>query len=218
MFSVSDFRPETWGELVLTGLLVVAIAVTAAGVGFALVVPKDDDPYTEFYLASIDESGDSAVSNPQTAFASGEIEPVRLGITNREDRRLRYVVVVERHRTVARNNATDARTEREVARLRTTVEPGETRVLNWTNDTPITGDGVRLVFLLYRGTAPEDPTWSNAYRHLRLRIDGSDEPAVRRPKVAEKPFARQVTKSESRPVRNRRGTGLVPSDNLSRPE
>jgi len=40
----------------------------------------------------------------------------------------------------------------------------------------MSGDRLRVAYLLYRGSVPDDPDVANAYRELHLWINASDTP------------------------------------------
>lgn len=68
-------------------------------------------------------------------------------------------------------NETSVTEREELDRVSTTPEHGET----WQEEYPVTptmtGEGLRLTFLLYDGEVPVEPTRENAYRELHLWID-----------------------------------------------
>jgi len=158
----------------------VGLVLLASSVAFALVVPPTHAAFTEFYVVTGDATG--ATGTPyRTTFAAGRTQPVTLGIKNHEHRTVDYTVVAATQAPGPDGGGSGALTV--VGRASATVADGATRQLDVPVKPSRTGDGQRLVFLLYEGDPPARPTTATAYRVLNLSVDvtGGATPAASTP-------------------------------------
>ena len=160
-------------EMALALFLAVAIVAAMSSLTFALAVPTDGESYTDFYLVTENEtSGELTAANYPTDLTRGESEPLTVGIENHEDRAMSYSVVVKLQR-VETGDGTTVLEDRELDRFGTRVADGET----WTDEYQVTptivGEDLRLVFLLYEGEPPAEPSRANADESLYLWVDVS---------------------------------------------
>lgn len=165
------FEPETQVDRILNLILVVSLVLAMSSVAYAVFVPKPGEAFTEFYLLTENESGDLTAANYPSNFTVGESKPLVVGITNQEHQQVNYSVVVQLQRVRTSNNSTEVLERETIERFQPTLSENET----WTrrhNVTPtMTGDRLRLAYLLYRGTAPSQPTVENAYRETHLWVN-----------------------------------------------
>ena len=168
------FRPDSRADATLNVLLAVSLVLASASVGYATLAPRDGEQFTEFYLLTENESGGLAAADYPTNFTRGQGEPLVVGIQNHEGESKRYTVVVALQRVDQRGNETTVLEQRELRRFRAQVGANET----WTRAheiTPtMTGQRLRIVYLLYRGSPPTDPGVTTAYRELHLWINASE--------------------------------------------
>lgn len=156
------------------GLVVVVLAATS-GLSLALVAPADGESYTTMKILTEDESGELVTDGYPQELSAGESASLVLGVENHEDRQTSYTVVTELQSVRVDGNTTTVTGERELARTSQTVADGETWYERQTFAPDLTGEDLRLVFLLYRGEPADDPTRSNAYRYVHLSISVTDE-------------------------------------------
>lgn len=170
------FAPATRTDAALNVLLVVSILVAVSSVGYAVAVPKQGETFTEFYLLTENETGARVAADYPTDFTRGDGKPVIVGIGNQEHESVAYTVVVELQRVRVANdsNTTTVLAERELDRIQTRVTHNETWTTTYTVRPTMTGERLRLAFLLYRGAVPAEPTVDNAYRELHLWVTVSD--------------------------------------------
>lgn len=171
------FDPDTRLDGALNALLVASILLAVGSVGYAVAVPKQGETFTEFYILTENESGVLVAANYPTEFQRGESKPVVIGVGNQEHQRMAYTVVVELQgvRIVGANNTT-VRVQEQVGldRLRTgSLGHNATWRHRYAITPTMTGEELRLAFLLYRGKAPPRPTVNNSYRELHLWINVS---------------------------------------------
>ncbi|EMA51884.1 DUF1616 domain-containing protein [Halococcus salifodinae] len=169
------FEPETRLDAVLNVVLVVSLLLAVSSVGYAVMVPKSGESFSEFYLLTENESGALVADDYPQNFTVGQGQPLTVGIGNHEHEQVEYSVVAELQRVSIRNNSTTVRERQELDRFSRTVPANES--VNWTHDvTPsMTGERLRLVYLLYRGSPPAEPTVENAYRETHLWVNVSSQ-------------------------------------------
>ena len=169
------FEPETRTDRVLNVLLVVSVLLAMASVTYAVAVPKQGESFTEFYVLTENETGDLVADDYPTEYEVGDSRPLTVGIGNHEHQDMEYTVVVALQRVEVSNNTTRVLAEDELQRLDTAVPNNETwhRRINVTPT--MTGQRMRLAFLLYREAPPSEPTVENAYRELHLWVNVTAE-------------------------------------------
>ena len=170
-------RPATRADAALNVLLVVSLLLATTSMGYALFVPSEGEAFTEFYLLTENDSGGLVAADYPRNFTQGEGKPLVVGIDNNEGEPIEYTVVVSLQRVErVGNNTTRVIEERELRRFRAQVAPNETWRRSHTLRPTMSGDRLRVAYLLYRGSVPDDPDVANAYRELHLWINASDTP------------------------------------------
>jgi uncharacterized membrane protein len=173
------WRPPTDSSArsVSRAFFVLTVLLAVASVGYAMGgQPSEDGDRTEFYLLSENETGALAAENYTSNLTAGQDEEYHVGVTNNGESPQRYTVVAELQAV-----SVDGETVRtvEAERLKTTerrVAPGRTWQGELTVEPTMTGDRLRLTFLLYRGDAPVDATTEDAHRsvHLWVSVSGGN--------------------------------------------
>lgn len=159
-------------DLGLNLLLIVSIVIAVGSVGYVFSVPTEGEQSTEFYMLSETDDGDLIIGGYPTSFAEGEVRPVTLQIKNEEYERMDYTVVVELQRIRTEDGATTVVERRELDRLSAAgIEHNTTWTRQYDIEPTMTGDRMRVVFMLYRGSAPEDAAIGDAYRDLKLQVN-----------------------------------------------
>lgn len=162
-----------------TGLnvaLAFLVVFAVVGVGAAVALPKDGEQYTELYLLTEDpDTGNLTATGYPDNLTVGEPRDVYVGVGNREAATTTYTVVVELQRLGTVDGERTVVEEATLDRFETTVPRGERAQVRRTiaPGPALTGEDLRLTFLLYRGTPPDDPTVSNAYRQVHVWVDVS---------------------------------------------
>jgi uncharacterized membrane protein len=188
-------EPDSRADLALNVLLVVSILLAVTSVTYAVAVPKEGESFSEFYLLTEDDSGELVADGYPTELVAGEGRELIVGIGNNEFRRVNYTVVVELQQVAfetsqrdvtPRANATrDGQNvtsvsvveEDEIGRFRTALGHNRTYQESYEVRPTLTGDEMRLAFLLYREEPPQEPTVENAYRETHLWVNVS-QPAA----------------------------------------
>jgi uncharacterized membrane protein len=152
--------------------LAAAVIVAVAAVGYAVAAPGPEPGYTSVSLLSQNETGKFVADDYPQNFQSGEGRPLVVELTNEERSRTDYSVVVELQRVrQADDGGAEVLEERKLATFTPTVESGETWRTTHEVTPTMTGEDLRLVYLVYKGEPPEEPTTENAYRHVHVWID-----------------------------------------------
>jgi len=171
----SGIVPDSRADAALNVLLVASILLAAGSVTYAVAVPKEGEQFTEFYLLTENESGDLVAAGYPTNMTRGQSASLVVGIGNQEHEQVEYTVVVELQRVEITDNATNVTVldERELRRFTVDLAHNETWHNQHTVTPTMTGERLRLQYLLYRGEPPADPTVENAYRELHLWVNVS---------------------------------------------
>ncbi|RLM95912.1 DUF1616 domain-containing protein [Haloarcula sp. Atlit-7R] len=165
------FSPASRTDAVLNVLLVLSILLAAASVGYAITVPKDGERFSEFYLLTEDEDGELVADGYPTEFRQGEGRSLIVGIGNQEHERTEYTVVAELQRVERVGNETQVRERSELRRFQPTLGHNETWQRQHEVTPGMTGDRLRLQYLLYRGSPPATVDQSTAYREVHLWVN-----------------------------------------------
>lgn len=177
-------EPETRMDGVLNVLLVASVLLAVGSVAYAVAVPPQGEQFSEFYLLTEDEDGELVADGYPTDFVRGESASVVAGIGNNEYERTNYTVVIELQEVEAVNgtnvsegeplnstNETPVVDRQRLGKLSATLEHNETWQQSHELTPTMTGENLRVQYLLYRGDPPVEPTRENAYRSLHLWVD-----------------------------------------------
>lgn len=170
------FEPETKVDATLNVLLVLSVLLAVGSVGYAVAVPSDGESFTEFYYLTEDENGELVADNYPTEFELGESKPVVVGIGNHEHRQMNYTVVIElQNVTFTGPNGTEevVHASDEIGRYQTRLADNRTDHRTVQIEPTMTGQRLRVLFMLYRGDAPADPSLETAYRETHLWVNVS---------------------------------------------
>jgi len=167
--AAADSRFEAVLNVGVVAVVLLALATSA----YAVAVPPDGERYTEFYVSTENGEGDLSFSDYPERFRPGEAEPITVGIENYEGESVDYSVVVQLQRVAGDANDSTVTRRVPVDRFSTSVGPNETRHVgrNLTVSDRLTGESLRLQFLLYEGPVPDQPTADTAYRSVYLWVD-----------------------------------------------
>ncbi len=172
------FDTETRTDVILNVALVVVLLFSVVSIGYAVGIPKEGDSYTKFYLLTENESGTLVASDYPTNFSRNESKPIHVGVENVEHRPVSYTVVAQLQR-VSDENASTVTKRDELWRTQRSLDAGRTWRTQRSIDPTMTGERLRLVFLLYTGSVPQSPTISNADEeaHLWISVSGTNSTA-----------------------------------------
>lgn len=165
----SGFHTDSRLDSALNVVLVAAVVLAVGSVAYA--VTTDEVSSTEFYLLTETEEGRLVADDYPTKFVLNESRPLVVGIDNNEGTKTHYTIVVELQRVKSTENGVRVLRERELSRFLTTVPANGTRLVDYRVRPTMTGQQLRLTFLLYRGKPPSEPTIENAYRETHLFVN-----------------------------------------------
>lgn len=158
---------RTRSETAVNVVLAVSVVAAAAALGFAVAAPQSGGGFTDLHLTTESANGDLVAANYPDSLGS-DATPLVLTVENQEGTTQQYTVVAQLQR-VADDGSVTRRT-----RL-TTFSPAVRAGEEWTTrhqPTPqMTGNDLRLTYLLYKGDAPATPTRENAYREVHVWVD-----------------------------------------------
>ena len=162
---------DTKNEKIVNIALALSVLFLLASLTYSLGTPKQN--FTEFYLLTEDnETRDLVAANYDTNLSVGEKSSVYVGITNHEHRKMEYTVVTQLQRVETVGNNTTRVVDREsLGEYGVELRDNETSIEKKTYTAGMTGERLRLAFMLYRNKAPPNPTIRNSYEDLHLWIN-----------------------------------------------
>jgi len=165
----SDRSAESGVSFAPTLAVAFAVLVVASSITFAVTVRDDGEQFTELYVLSENDQGELIAAGQEMSFTEGETRTLTVGIENREDELVDYTLITEVQQ-ISSSNGSVMQT-RQVGR--STYSVGEGEAVRFRSQVPlnVTGERVRLVYFLYAGDPPSDPTVVNAYREVHLWMD-----------------------------------------------
>lgn len=151
-------------------ILVVGFVVAAGGLGAALLTADHGENFTEFELTTVDpDSGDHIADGYPNEIQAGDDDEVWVGISNNEGESMEYTVVIELQAVGSDGEVTERES---LDRFTVSLEDNETWRDAQTIAPTLTGDDIRIVFLLYKGEPPADgnTNMDDAYRHAHFWV------------------------------------------------
>lgn len=157
---------ESTGTAVANVLLAGSVVLALGAVGVAFAVPQEGATFTHFAVGT-EQEGEFVTDDYPDDLAVGEVAETAVLIENNEGGPMEYHVAT-RFEQVQDGTVTVVQDADEFT---VTVESGETATESYSATRSITGDNVRLRFLLYRDEPPTDPRPETAYRTVHIWID-----------------------------------------------
>lgn len=170
------FRPDDRADAALTLLLVASVLLAAGSAGYALTVLPQDDEFSSVQMLAEDDDGELVADEYPTELEVGDTGEVVLEIENQEDRSVTYDVVLVEQNVETDDDDVVLQDEQELDHLEVQLDDGE----RWTDEyelEPTSTGEVRLIWLVYLGDVPDDPSTENAdhYVHLWLEVTDDDD-------------------------------------------
>lgn len=194
-------EPDSRGDAVLNVVLVVSVLLAFGSVGYVVAAPQQGESFTEFYLLTESDDGELVADNYPTEFTVGQPRSLVVGISNQEHKPTSYTVVVKLQRVRFVNDSdsnatqTSVLAQNELKRMEIQLGQNET----WHNPHQVTpqmsGERLRLTYLLYQGEPPASTSTANAYRELHLWVNVTAPTTENR--VAVQPTTTPVTTASS---------------------
>jgi len=182
-------EPDSRGDAVLNVILLLSLVLAVSSVGYAVMVPNDGESFSELYLLTKNESGALVADDYPVNLTQGETRSLHVGIGNHENAVTNYTVVAKLQRvnvtylengtavqptansTSVTNVTVEVVEQTEVGQFSPRVQPNETWVEEHTISPTMTGERLRLIYLLYKGKPPSDPTADTAYCEVHLWVN-----------------------------------------------
>lgn len=162
------FYPHSRADLVVSVVLISVLAAITVGAVYMIAFPGDGTRYTT--LAVLNDDGDQlTAANYPDELSEGEPTSLVLEIHNAEGESTTYTVVVQLQR-LEDGSVTDVTS---LDRFELGVEAGETVRYEHEVTAETTGDA-RLVYLLYVGEPPDEPSTENTYRSVHLSFTAEE--------------------------------------------
>lgn len=166
------FHEDSAADVALNLALVLSVVVALTTVGFAVAAPQDGEHFSDLSLYTKGENGNYVTEGYPTNITAGNSKPVFVGVQNHEDRSVEYTVVVQLQRVEQRPNGGARVIERtELGRLDHRIDAGDSWRTRYDVEPSMTGEDLRLVFLLYKGDPPSDPATNNAAQQTQIWIN-----------------------------------------------
>ncbi|WP_114576843.1 DUF1616 domain-containing protein [Saliphagus sp. LR7] len=191
-------RPDSRADAALNVLLAASILLAVASVGYAVMVPQTGEQFSAVYLLTETDEGELVADGYPEEFQRGESSEVIVGVDNHEHRTTNYtVVLVEQEVEVVENdtlgnetagngtvanatvNETVVRDQNELNRFETRLAHNESWHHPHEVEPTMTGEDVRLVWLLYPDEVPAELSTETTDYYVHLWVDvepGSIEP------------------------------------------
>ena len=170
------FEPDTRADAVLNVVLVLSLLLAVASVGYAVGVPKKGESFSEVYLLTKSDNGTLVADDYPTNFTVGQSRSLYVGIGNHEHRTVNYTIVLKLQKVeFVNNNTTRIRQQQVLHRFHTQLANNQTWKKQHTVTPHMTGKRLRLVYLLYKGNPPANPTINNADREVHLWVNVSSK-------------------------------------------
>lgn len=164
------FDTDSRLDAALNVAVVLGVVIAMTSVGYALAAPQDGESFSQLYLATENEEGELVTGNYPTEFTRGEQRPITVGIENHESQAVEYTVVTKVQRI--RGDATVVE-EQELTRFNKRLSAGETWKTRHQLQPTMVGEDLRVVYLLYKGTPPDNPSVENADQFVHIWISVS---------------------------------------------
>ncbi len=173
---LTDLREATIGaptalDAILNVVIAIGIVLAFTSLGLGLVTPQSGESYTQFQLLTANGSNDYTASGYPRTIEAGESRSLVTSIVNEENERTTYTVVVQLQRVQTEDGQLTVQERQTVKTLEYTLDRNESVYDSHAVTPQLTGDDLRLTYLLYTGTAPENPTMRNSYRHTYLWVN-----------------------------------------------
>ncbi|EMA49590.1 DUF1616 domain-containing protein [Halococcus thailandensis] len=170
---IDDFVGGLTGSSVdalLNVVLVLSVLVGAASMTYALAVPQDGSSTTNFAVGTQDGSGEFTVGDYPPNMTVDQPQQLTVQLQNHEGEPANYSVVAQ----LQRYDGEEVLTRNTLERFSTqTVPENRTWQRQHTVTPNIAENDLQLVYLLYQGDPPQNPTEENAYRSVHLSVNVS---------------------------------------------
>ncbi len=164
------FDAETGADVVLNVALALSVVVALSAVGFAFTAPQDGEEFSQLSLLTQTDDGEFVAENYPEQFSPGETKPLYVSVTNHEEEPVEYTVVAELQRVEQRGGNARTVEQQEMKRFEQRLPAGGSWRKKHQVAPTMAGENLRLVYLLYEGDPPTNPSIENADEHAYIWI------------------------------------------------
>lgn len=161
-------------DVAVNVVLALAVMGSVLGVGYVAAAPNNAETFTSVTVLSENEGGDLVAGGYPDPLAADGSEFV-LRVRNAEGENAEYTVVGELQRVEPTSGAQRVVERQEVLRTSATVERGESWVRSNDVRPELSGEELRLIYHVYRGDAPAEPSTDTAYRYAHVWVDAGTD-------------------------------------------
>lgn len=163
----------TRDEQLLNLAVVAALLLAAAYLSVSIALPPESPEYTTATLLTENDEGELVADGYPDRLGEDESADLVFRLENHESREVEYQVFVQLQRVDTDGSVIE---DTRLDRFERTVPPGQPWDRSHSVTSTMSGDRVRLAYLVYLGDAPAEPTVDNAYRSLTLWVGSGDVP------------------------------------------
>ncbi|WP_440771917.1 DUF1616 domain-containing protein [Natronorubrum sp. DTA28] len=165
------FESNSRGTVIVNVLLIVSVLLALGTVSYAIALPQDGERFSSAYILTEDD-GELVTDGYPTEYDGEDAQEIVFGIDNQEHRTVEYTTVFAIQEVEVQNDETIVVEQEELERFDAELAHGESWHHEHEIDPPMTGDDLRLVWLVYLDREPpEEPTLENADRSVHLWIE-----------------------------------------------
>jgi len=155
-------------------VVIVSLLLSMGTAAYAVSVPQQGETPTEMYLLSENEAGELTTEGYPQMLRPNEEQTLFVGVTNQEQTRQKFTVVVTLDRVVSTGNSSLLIERAEITRFSRPLSPGQWWQQRYEIEPLLNGSNLRLTHHLYRGEAPSEVDSDEAYRVTYLWLSGPD--------------------------------------------
>lgn len=167
----STLEAETRTDAALNVALVCSIVLAVGVLSFAVLFPPQGETFSALYLLTEDDDGELVAANYPSEIEVGEDHEIIVGIDNSERETVEYTVVVLEQATETDSNETTVIEEQELDRFEITLDHDETAHEPYDLAPTIPGEDNRIMWLLFPGDVPDEPSEDDTEYTTHLWID-----------------------------------------------
>lgn len=155
----------------LFAVLMVAAVLATSTLAVGLVAPGDGESYTNVAMLTEDEDGELTTAGYPTNLTAGEPVDYVIAIENHEGQQVEYTLIGELQRVDRTNDSVTVVEESEVVRRSRTVRDNRSWLADVSVDPTMTGDDLRLAFMVYVGEPPDNGRVDTAAEYVHVWVD-----------------------------------------------
>ncbi|QLH81191.1 DUF1616 domain-containing protein [Halosimplex pelagicum] len=179
--SESVFGADSASVALVNVALAIAVVLAVGAFSYGLVVPRSADTSTTLLVVTGNQTGSYAASDYPENLTRGEPAELTVGVENSEGRTVAYTVVARLQQLDESGDGFAVTDQQQVARFDRSIPAGESWFRSHTVTPELTGERLRLTYLLYKGAPPSEPTVESAAEHAYLWVGVEPETAATGP-------------------------------------